>query len=91
MIEFCKAKKINHEVCGEIILTSNFREIGFLGNLADRGNKNGLKGLKFLSNNEKKSEPHARAKKALLVPEEEEGECGLQASNSSHVKWFSNK
>ena len=91
MIKFCKEKKINHEVCVEIIVTSNFRVIGFLGNLADRGNKSGLKGLKYLSNNEKKREPHVRAKKALLVPVEEEGECGLQASNSSQVKWFSNK
>ena len=71
MINFCEEKKINHEVCGKIVLASNDREIGFLDNLADRGNKNGLKGLKYLNDAEiKEREPHVRAKKALLVPEE---------------------
>jgi L-2-hydroxyglutarate oxidase len=71
MIDFCQEKKINHEVCGKIVVASNDREIGFLDNLADRGNKNGLKGLKYLNDAEIKGrEPHVRAKKALLVPEE---------------------
>ncbi len=71
MIDFCKEKKINHEVCGKIVVASNDREIGFLDNLADRGNKNCLKGIKYLNDAEiKKREPHVRAKKALLVPEE---------------------
>jgi L-2-hydroxyglutarate oxidase len=71
MIEFCEQKKINHEVCGKIVVASNDREIGFLDNLADRGNKNGLKGLRYLNDGEvKEREPHVRAKKALLVPEE---------------------
>jgi L-2-hydroxyglutarate oxidase len=71
MIEFCEQKKINHEVCGKIVVANNDREIGFLDNLADRGNKNGLRGLKYLNDGEvKEREPHVRAKKAMLVPEE---------------------
>jgi L-2-hydroxyglutarate oxidase len=71
MIAFCKKNQINHEVCGKIVVASDDREIGLLNNLADRGAKNGLKGLKFLSPEElKQREPNVRAKKALLVPEE---------------------
>ena len=71
MISFCEEKKIDYEVCGKIVVASNDKEIKFLDNLADRGNKNGLKGLKYLSDSEiKEREPHVRAKKALLVPEE---------------------
>ncbi len=71
MIDFCENNNINHEVCGKIVVASDDREVGFLDNLADRGNKNGLKGLTYLSNGEiKEREPYVQAKKALLVPEE---------------------
>lgn len=71
MIAFCEKNHINHEVCGKIVVASDDREIGLLDNLADRGAKNGLNGLKFLNPQElKQREPHVRAKKALLVPEE---------------------
>ena len=49
MIMFCKKNDINHEVCGKIVVASNDSEIGLLDNLADRGTKNGLNGLKFLN------------------------------------------
>ena len=71
MIAFCEKNHTNHEVCGKIVVASDDREIGLLDNLADRGAKNGLNGLKFLSPEEiKQREPNVRAKKALLVPEE---------------------
>ena len=71
MIAFCEKNHTNHEVCGKIVVASDDREIGLLDNLADRGAKNGLKGLKFLNPEElKQREPNVRAKKALLVPEE---------------------
>ena len=71
MISFCKKNQINHEVCGKIVVASDDREIKLLDNLAKRGDKNGLQGLKFLSQRElKHREPSVRAKKALLVPEE---------------------
>lgn len=71
MIFFCKQNKINHEVCGKIVVASDDREIGFLDNLAKRGEKNGLKGLKFLNTEElNQREPNVIAKKTLLVPEE---------------------
>jgi L-2-hydroxyglutarate oxidase len=71
MISFCENNQINHEVCGKIVVASDDREIGLLDNLADRGAKNGLNGLKFLTPAElKRREPNVSAKKALLVPEE---------------------
>jgi L-2-hydroxyglutarate oxidase len=71
MIDFCEKNHIDHEVCGKIVVASDYREIGLLDNLADRGEKNGLKGLKFLKPEElKHREPYVSAKKALLVPEE---------------------
>jgi L-2-hydroxyglutarate oxidase len=71
MISFCEKNQINHEVCGKIVVASDDRETGLLDNLADRGAKNGLEGLKFLGTEElKQREPNVRAKKALFVPEE---------------------
>ena len=66
MISFCKRNGINHEVCGKIVVASDDREVGLVDNLADRGVKNGLKGLKFLNQEElKQREPNVSAKKAL--------------------------
>ncbi len=71
MIAFCKKNHINHDVCGKIVVASDEKEIGSLDNLANRGAKNGLKGLKFLNSEElNKREPNVIAKKTLLVPEE---------------------
>jgi L-2-hydroxyglutarate oxidase len=71
MTEFCSQNNIAHDICGKIVVASDDREIKFLDDLADRGSKNGLDGLKFLSNVELKiREPFVSAKKALLVPQE---------------------
>ncbi len=71
MIAFCKKNDIKHDVCGKVVVASDDREIRLLDKLADRGSKNGLKGLQYLSHSAlKKREPHVRAKKALLIPEE---------------------
>jgi L-2-hydroxyglutarate oxidase len=71
MTEFCIENQIPHDICGKIVVATNSREELFLDNLADRGTKNGLKGLKYLSNQEMQTrEPFVFAKKALLVPEE---------------------
>jgi L-2-hydroxyglutarate oxidase len=71
MILYCEKNKIEHEICGKIVVASNEREIGLLENLALRGEKNGLKGLQFLNQSELKNrEPYVKASKALLVPQE---------------------
>jgi L-2-hydroxyglutarate oxidase len=71
MVDFCIKNEISHEVCGKIVVASDNREVSLLENLAERGKKNGLKGLQYLEGLElQKREPHVRAKRALLVPEE---------------------
>lgn len=71
MTEFCSQNKIAHDICGKIVVASDDREVKFLDDLAERGAKNGLAGLQFLSDTELKiREPFVAAKKALLVPQE---------------------
>jgi L-2-hydroxyglutarate oxidase len=71
MVSFCEKNQINHDMCGKIVISGNDREDILLDNLADRGNKNGLHGLKFLNHAElKEREPYVKATKTLLVPEE---------------------
>lgn len=71
MISFCEKNQISYELCGKIVVSGNDREDKLLDNLAYRGNKNGLHGLKFLNHVElKEREPLVKATKALLVPEE---------------------
>ena len=71
MIEYCEKYQINHDICGKIVVATSSREIENLNIVAQRGKKNGLKGLKFLSSSElKKREPFVNSIKSLLVPEE---------------------
>lgn len=71
MIEFAKKYNIDHDICGKVVVATNEKEIFELEKLAEKGKKNGLKGLKYLTTSQlKQREPHVVAKKALLVPEE---------------------
>ena len=71
MISFCETHAIAHDVCGKVVVATTQEEGQALDQLASRGNKNGLHGLKYLSAEELKfREPFVRAKKALIVPEE---------------------
>ena len=71
MVNYCKKYKINHDICGKIVVASKEDEAKLLENTAKRGKLNGLKGLKYLSDNElKEREPFVSSYKSLLVPEE---------------------
>ena len=71
MIAFAKEHQIAHDICGKVVVATTDQEEKALDTLAQRGQKNGLSGLNYLSNAElKKREPFVRAQKALLVPEE---------------------
>ena len=71
MTEFCRTQGISHEICGKVVVATNEKEAGYLDKLAFRGEKNGLKGLKFLTKTELKDrEPFVSASKSLLVPQE---------------------
>ena len=71
MIDFCKQHDISHDVCGKTVIATDDKEEKALELLAKRGKKNGLKGLKYLTQKELyQREPFVRASKSLLVPEE---------------------
>ena len=71
MVKYCVDYKINHDICGKIVVASNEDEAKLLENTAQRGNLNGLKGLKYLNKRELKDrEPFVSSHKTLLVPEE---------------------
>jgi len=74
MTSFCQEYNIPHEICGKLVVATNEEEVSRLNDLYDRGTKNGLNGLTFLSNQEDiyKIEPHVNktVKNALHVPQE---------------------
>jgi len=71
MINYCKKNNINHDICGKIVVATSKQDLKLIDDLAERGKKNGLKGLKFLSDDElKQREPFVKSLKTLLVPEE---------------------
>ena len=71
MINYCKKHSINHDICGKIVVATSNQDIKLIDDLAERGKMNGLKGLKFLSDDElKQREPFVKSLKTLLVPEE---------------------
>jgi L-2-hydroxyglutarate oxidase len=71
MTAFCEKHHIRHEICGKVVVSTSPQQSKTLEELAQRGQKNGLKGLKFLNNQELKvREPHVVAENSLLVPEE---------------------
>ena len=70
MKAFCTEHGIHWEPCGKLIVATDDRELGSLQSLHERGQANGLSGLKVLEASEVKGyEPHCRAVRALLVPE----------------------
>ena len=71
MVDFCKNEKVDHDICGKIVVATNENQIKYLDNLAYRGKKNGIKNLKYLNSGElKKREPFVKSIKTLLVSEE---------------------
>ena len=71
MVKYCENYKISHDICGKIVVASDENEKKLLDETAERGNLNGLIGLKYLNDSELKNrEPHVSSYKSLLVPEE---------------------
>ena len=71
MLEFCREYRIPHEQCGKIVIATSPDELPRLELLWERGNANGLKGLRKLQPPEiKEIEPHAAGMAAIHVPQE---------------------
>ena len=70
LIDFCDQEGIDYELCGKVIFATNESQLPALENLFERGNQNGLNGLKNLSKEElREIEPHVNGIKGIKVPE----------------------
>jgi L-2-hydroxyglutarate oxidase LhgO len=71
MVAFCREHGIAHEQCGKVVVATEPNELERLENLWQRGNENGLQGLRKLNPAQiKEIEPHAAGIAAIHVPQE---------------------
>lgn len=71
MLAFCRTHGVAHEQCGKIVVATSPDELPRLENLWERGNANGLLGLRKLNPEQiQEIEPHARGLAAIHVPQE---------------------
>jgi (S)-2-hydroxyglutarate dehydrogenase len=69
MVEFCREHGIEHSVCGKVIVATQAEEVARLEDLRQRGEANGLTGLRLIGPEAlREIEPHASGVKALRVP-----------------------
>jgi len=70
LLDFCDENGIPYDICGKVIVATNEDEIPRLDNLFERGQQNGLQGLKELKQEEvKELEPYVKGVKGIRVPE----------------------
>lgn len=71
MVAFCRENQIPHEICGKLVVAADETELPRLQALHERGQQNGLQGLKLLQREEMREiEPHVGGVAALRVPQE---------------------
>jgi len=69
MVAFCREHGIPHEICGKLIVATTDEEIPRLQELLERGQANGIAGLKLLSREQAREiEPHCSGVGWLHVP-----------------------
>jgi L-2-hydroxyglutarate oxidase len=70
MYRFCQEHGIAHEQCGKLVVATGEQELPALTTLEERGQANGLKGIKRLRPEAlKEYEPHVAGIAGLVVPE----------------------
>lgn len=70
MVEFCAEHGIACETCGKLVLATESSEVPRLEELRYRGERNGLKGVRYLAREEiQEFEPYAVGMAGLWVPE----------------------
>ena len=70
LLAFCEAQGIAYDLCGKVIVATRKEEIEPLNTIQIRGEANGLRGLKRLSQEElKEYEPHVNGIEAIWVPQ----------------------
>jgi len=71
MVAFCQEHGVPYEQCGKIVVATEREELPRLDNLWERGNANGLQGLRRLGPEQiHEIEPHATGLAAIHVPQE---------------------
>ena len=70
LLEFCDAQEIDYDLCGKVIVATRPEEQTALNNIQQRGQENGLEGLRRLSREElHEYEPHVDGLEAIWVPQ----------------------
>ncbi|MGB5236271.1 MAG: L-2-hydroxyglutarate oxidase [Flavobacteriaceae bacterium] len=70
LLEFCRRERIEHDICGKLIVATSPEEEPKLMDIYSRGQENGLKGLRLLDPAEFRNiEPHVEGIKAIFVPQ----------------------
>ena len=70
LIKYCKENKVEHDICGKIVVATNQNEIESLYKLELNGKQNGLSGIKMINKKDiKKVEPYVDGIEALFVPQ----------------------
>jgi L-2-hydroxyglutarate oxidase len=71
MKAFCEQHGVAHEICGKLVVATTAEELVRLRTLLERGEQNGLRGLRWLDGAAlREIEPHAAGLAAVQVPEE---------------------
>ena len=71
MVAFCRENEIPHEICGKLVVAVDEAEVARLRALHERGQQNGLQGLRWLERGQMlEIEPHVGGIAALHVPQE---------------------
>jgi len=70
MVEFCREHNITYKLCGKVIVATDEEEFPRLQTLLERGQANGLAGLRQLNPEQiREIEPHCSGLRGLYVPQ----------------------
>jgi L-2-hydroxyglutarate oxidase len=82
---FCAEQGIPHERCGKVVVATTAQDVAVLDGLEERGEANGLQGLRRLDASElREIEPHACGSGGLLVPDT--GIVDFQAVTAAYAR-----
>ncbi|MCB9282492.1 MAG: L-2-hydroxyglutarate oxidase [Lewinellaceae bacterium] len=70
LLDFCVENEVPHDICGKVIVATRPEEIPLLKGIFERGQANGLEGIRMLTAEEVvEKEPHVAALAGIWVPQ----------------------
>lgn len=70
LLEFCQQYQVPYEICGKVVVATSKEEIPYLEQLFERGQANGLQGIKKIGYQElKEKEPYVNGVAGIHVPQ----------------------